>query len=172
MEEQQFVREFINQSIRHLDENTPRIKICLDELSEEEVWRRPNVSSNSIGNLILHLCGNMTQYIISSLGGIEDRRERDLEFSTTSGYNKKELLEKLTSTVSQCKRVIKDLSGGELLKVRSVQGFNHSGTGIIIHVVEHYSYHTGQIAFWTKLLKDKDLGFYAGQDLNVKNRNT
>ena len=64
---------------------------------------------------------------------------------------------------------IRNLSEEDLLKVRSVQGFEHSGTGIIIHVVEHYSYHTGQIAFWTKLLKDKDLGFYAGHDLNKKN---
>jgi len=172
MEKQQFVKEFINQSIRHLDENTPRIKKCLEELSEEEIWKRPNRSSNSVGNLILHLCGNMTQYIISSLGGIEDERERDLEFSTSSGFSKQELLEKLTSTVSHCTRIIQDLSEEELLKVRSVQGFNHSGTGIIIHVVEHYSYHTGQIAFWTKLLKDKDLGFYAGLDLNIKNRKT
>ena len=51
----------------------------------------------------------------------------------------------------------------------SVQGFQLSGIGIVVHVVEHYSYHTGQISFWTKQLKNKDLRFYAGLDLNVQN---
>ena len=162
--------EFKEQSIQRMLENGPRIRKCLGALSEDEVWKRPNESSNSVGNLILHLCGNMTQYIISSLGGEEDLRERDIEFSTRSGYSKEELVTKLESTVEDCVGVIKGLSEEQLLKRRSVQGFEYSGIGNIIHVVEHYSYHTGQIAFWTKLLKDKDLGFYAGLDLNKKNK--
>lgn len=169
MIESQLADEIIRQSSLKMKENTPRIEKCLGELSEEEIWKRPNESSNSVGNLILHLCGNMTQYIISSLGGVEDLRQRDLEFSAKSGLAKSELLDKLKTTVDQCVVTIRNLSEEDLLKVRSVQGFEHSGTGIIIHVVEHYSYHTGQIAFWTKLLKDKDLGFYAGHDLNKKN---
>jgi len=56
--------------------------------------------------------------------------------------------------------------------VRSVQGFSFSGVGVIIHAVEHYSYHTGQIAFWVKQLKEKDLGFYNGTDLNIKNNDS
>lgn len=138
-------------------------------MSEDEVWKRPNESSNSIGNLILHLCGNIRQYINSSLGGQEDTRERDKEFETQGGSTKTELFEKLSSTVDEAVQVIKSMDEDKLLKVRSVQGFSYSGVGNIIHSVEHYSYHTGQIAFWTKLLKDKDLGFYAEVDLNVKN---
>jgi uncharacterized damage-inducible protein DinB len=65
--------------------------------------------------------------------------------------------------------VIKNIKEDELLPPRSVQGFNYSAIGIIIHVVEHYSYHTGQIIFWTKLLKNRDMGFYAGVDLNRRN---
>lgn len=162
--------EFIDQAVFRLEENTPRIKKCLEELTEEEVWKRPNDSSNSVGNLILHLCGNITQYIISSLGEKEDERERDKEFETRGGFTKDELFEKLSSTVDEAVEVIKEMDEKKLLKVRSVQGFEYSGVGNIIHVVEHYSYHTGQIAFWTKLLKDRDLGFYAGVDLNVKNK--
>jgi len=169
MNKLEITKEFINQSIEKLNENGPRIQICLDQLSEEEIWKSPNKSSNSVGNLILHLCGNITQYIISSLGKEEDERQRDKEFSLQSGYSKSELMMMLNSTVNKSIEVISDVTDEALLQVRSVQGFHHSGIGIIIHVVEHYSYHTGQIAFWTKLLKDRDLGFYAGLDLNKKN---
>ncbi|MBK7935926.1 MAG: DUF1572 family protein [Lewinellaceae bacterium] len=164
------LQELRAQIILRLEENTPRIEKCLAELTEAEVWQRPNLASNSIGNLILHLCGNITQYAISSLGNLPDARNRDAEFAAMGGFSKAELLEKLRATVRQAVRTIRQASDAELLHVRSVQGFNMSGIGIIVHVCEHYSYHTGQIAFWTKLLKDKDLGFYAGLDLNVKNK--
>jgi len=157
------------QIIFHLEENTPRIEKCLDELTEAEVWQRPNPASNSIGNLILHLCGNITQYAISSLGNRPDARDRDAEFAAAGGFTKAELLARLRATVALAVDVIREADEAELLRVRAVQGFRKSGIGIIVHVCEHYSYHTGQIAFWTKLLKNKDLGFYAGLDLNVKN---
>lgn len=166
---QSIVEEFIEQAIKRLQENTPKIKTCLDELTEEEIWQQPNPSSNSVGNMILHLCGNITQYILSSLGGAEDKRERDKEFSTQGGLNKKELFDKLQSTFTQAVFVIGNVSPEKMLLKRSVQGYQLSAIGIIIHVVEHYSYHTGQIIFWTKLLKDKDLGFYFNVDLNKKN---
>ena len=163
------LQELSAQIIFRLEENTPRIEKCLAELTEVEIWQRPNLASNSIGNLILHLCGNITQYAISSLGNLPDARNRDAEFAALGGFSKDELLEKLRTTVRQAVKTIRLASDAELLRVRAVQGFNMSGIGIIVHVCEHYSYHTGQIAFWTKLLKDKDLGFYAGLDLNVKN---
>ncbi len=162
-------QEFREQAIFRMEENTPRVARCLDLLAAEQVWQRPNASSNSIGNLILHLCGNIDQYIYASLGGHPDTRTREVEFSATEGWSKEELLEKLGTTVSRATGIISTISQAELERVRPVQGFDLSGVGIVIHVVEHYSYHTGQIAFWTKLLKDEDLGFYAGIDLNVHN---
>lgn len=161
--------EFIHEAISRFEENTPKIKKCFDELSEEEIWQRPNPSSNSIGNIVVHLCGNITQYILSSLGNVEDKRERDKEFSIRGGLNKKELYDKLKSTVDEAASVVQNMDRTDLLRKRSVQGYELSAIGIIIHVVEHYSYHTGQIIFWTKLLKDKDMGFYANIDLNKKN---
>lgn len=161
--------EFTEQAIFRMNENTPKIKKCLQKLTEEEVWQRPNKSSNSVGNLILHLCGNIRQYIISSIGEKADTRERDLEFSTREGFTKNELLERLTTTVEEAINIIKSITESDLMKRRSVQGFDSSSLGNILQVVEHYSYHTGQIIFWTKLLKDKDLGFYAHVDLNKKN---
>jgi uncharacterized damage-inducible protein DinB len=82
---------------------------------------------------------------------------------------KLELLKRLTATVEEAKTCICKMTGAELLRVRTVQGYHLSGIRIIIHVTEHYSYHTGQIAFWTKCLQDRDLHFYAGVDLNAKN---
>lgn len=166
-----FSTEFIAQSISRFEENTPKIEKCLSELSEDELWRRPNASSNSAGNIILHLCGNITQYILSSLGNIEDKRERDKEFTSTRVLNKAELLEKLRSTIRGAVKIMRSLNDDDLLQRHSVQGYDLSAIGIIIHVVEHYSYHTGQIIYWTKLIKDKDLGFYASVDLNKRNEN-
>ena len=166
---EEFVKELTDQSITRIDENTQKLIICLNELEEAETWKRPNQHSNSVGNIILHLCGNIRQYVISSLGQMEDIRERDKEFSADGGYSKSELLKKLSDTVEQAKNIIKNISETELLRKRQVQGFTLSGIGIIIHVTEHYSYHTGQIIFWTKLLKDKDLGLYANINLNAKN---
>ena len=164
-----FAKEFVEQSVSHLNQNTPRIIKCLAQLSEEEVWHRLNENSNSIGNLILHLCGNIRQYAISSLGNVPDNRIRDLEFYTREGYSKSELIEKLTQTVDDAVMVINCSTKTNLLQPRLVQGFNLTGIGIIIHVTEHYSYHTGQIAYYTKMVKDRDLGFYANVNLNVKN---
>jgi len=166
---QNIPEELLQQSILRIDENLVKVEKCLDELKEEEIWQRSNESSNSIGNLILHLCGNITQYIISSLGNAKDIRERDLEFNATGGLSKSELYEKLTDVAYEAKNVIREINLEDLTAIRSVQGFKMSGIGIIIHVVEHFSYHTGQIAFWTKMIKNIDLGFYNDLDLNQKN---
>ena len=158
----------INATYR-IDESMRMIVKSLEYVDDVDIWKKPNPSSNSIGNLILHLCGNITQYIISSLGHKADLRKRDEEFSTEGGANKTELMSKLEKVINEAKEVIDQAGKEDLMKVREVQGFNLSGIGIIIHVVEHLSYHTGQIAYWIKLLKDKDLGFYDGVDLNIKN---
>ncbi|MFS4455498.1 DinB family protein [Maribacter sp. 2304DJ31-5] len=163
------VEEFVSNTIYRLDENTRMISISLENLTDEDIWKRPNESSNSMGNLILHLCGNITQYVISSLGETEDTREREIEFNTRFGFTKADLLEKLVHTVEKAKLTIKRTSKEQWLKKRMVQGFHFSGIGVALHAVEHYSYHTGQIAFWTKQLKNKDLEFYKGMDLNIKN---
>jgi hypothetical protein len=163
------INEIRSQIIHRIGLNAPRIKICLDLITEEDLWKRPNETSNSIGNLILHLCGNMTQYVISSLGNEPDIRDRDKEFSTAGGMSREECFSKLHHTVSKVINVIHNAAEEDLTKVRSVQGFDCSGIGIIVHVTEHFSYHTGQIATLAKLFSNKDLGFYRGYDLNKKN---
>jgi uncharacterized damage-inducible protein DinB len=162
--------EFIAQAIFRMQENTPRIEKCLQLLSEENVWKKPNEAGNSVGNLITHLCGNITQYIISSLGNMEDNRLRDEEFSVKGGYTKEQLFKKLAVTIEDAVRIMQTLDESELMHIRSVQCFQLSAIGSILHVAEHYSYHTGQIALITKLITNEDLGFYAGYDLNKKNQ--
>ncbi|MBL7826072.1 MAG: DUF1572 family protein [Saprospiraceae bacterium] len=150
-----------------MQENPPRILQCLGELTEDEVWKRPNENSNSVGNLILHLCGNIRQYGIASLGHQPDHRVRDAEFEARGGFSKDELQKRLETTVSEAFEVIRSTTDEEMMRVRTVQGFQMSGIGICVHICEHLSYHTGQIAFWTKLLRNKDLAFYGGINLNV-----
>ena len=161
-----FREEVVKNACYRMDENLRMVKIALDKLTEAQLWQKPNSTLNSVGNLILHLCGNMTQYGIASLEGAEDKRQRDLEFSTEGGFSRTELLEKLSTTVQTVKSTFRTVSRQRLLQVAPVQGFQLSGTGNMIHVVEHFSYHTGQIAFWVKQLKDEQLGFYEGLDLS------
>lgn len=167
--EKELQEELVWNAGYRMNESLRMIKICLDQLPEKAIWQKPNESANSIGNLILHLCGNITQYGIASIQNLEDNRQRDEEFSISSGYTKEELIQKLTDTVDEAKRVFYEAPLEELLRKRNVQGFNFSGVGNMIHVTEHLSYHTGQIALWTKLLNNEDLGFYEGVNLNVKN---
>jgi len=162
--------EIIKESVFRMNENTPRIAKCLAQLNEYQVWQRPNDVSNSIANLILHLCGNITQYIQSSLGGQMDLRMRDLEFESREGFDKAELMAQLNQTVTEAIEVIEQTSEAELLRVRPVQAYQMSGMGCLLHVVEHYSYHTGQIAFYTKLLTASGLGFYDGVDLTRRDQ--
>jgi uncharacterized damage-inducible protein DinB len=164
-----FRKEFIEQTLKSIDENTSKIKACMKQLDEKDIWFRHNEHVNSVGNIILHLCGNIRQWIISSLGGAPDIRERDIEFSTMGGFTKEELASRWQDTMQEAVTVITDTSPENLLRRRVVQGSAHSGIGIIIHVTEHYSYHTGQIIFLTKLFKNIDMGFYAGTDLNKRN---
>src|SRR6056297_3303858 len=121
---EQLVEEFIKNALYRMDESTRMIKKSLIEISDEELWKRPNSSLNSIANLLFHICGNMTQYIISSLGEVEDKRNRDLEFSQRKYACKADLLEKLEDTVNTAKRVIFDATIEQFLKTRSVQGFS------------------------------------------------
>ncbi|MEM8509669.1 MAG: DinB family protein [Bacteroidota bacterium] len=164
-----FQEEFIGNSCFRMEESLRMIRISLDTISEEEVWQKPNPALNSIGNLILHLCGNITQYGIASLRGSADERNRDSEFAMQGGISKEKLFAKLYATVEEAKATFRNTKVNRLLEQRKVQGFTFSGIGNIVHVVEHFSYHTGQIAFLVKLLREDQLGFYDGHDLNQLN---
>ena len=162
--------DFKEQSIYRIKESHMRIIACLDWVDESQIWLKPNSALNSMGNLVLHLCGNITQYIISTLGGAPDHRNRDTEFAATGGKTKSELKAMFNIVIEQSIACINNANDAELTGLKKVQVYELTGVGIIIHVTEHLSYHTGQIAFLTKLLLEKDLGFYAGLNLNQKHQ--
>lgn len=161
--------DFKENAIFRLDENVRMISIALSKIGEDEIWVKQNQALNTLGNQLLHICGNMTQYIISGLGGTPDDRDRDLEFAIEEGFTRDELLQKLLLTVHSATIIIQDVTPDNLLNKKLVQGFKLSGTGIILHAIEHFSYHTGQIATQVKLIVDEPLNFYDGHNLNKLN---
>lgn len=160
MSETTIDRLFLDFSANKLQELAPRIETCLGRLSEEQVWARGQENENAVGNLVLHLCGNVRQWIISSIGGEPDRRQRDGEFAARGGTSKQQLLERLHTTVEEAVSVIRALPAERLPERRVIQGYEGSVLEAIYHVVEHFSMHTGQIIFATKMLTSADLGFY------------
>lgn len=137
----------------------PRIVRCLAMLSAQDVWWRPHASSNSIGNLILHLNGNVRQWIVAGLGSAPDWRERDKEFAARGPLARHKLLAQLTTTVGTACRVISRLTPADLARPRTIQGYHVTGLEALVHVTEHFAYHTGQIILITKMRRRKDLGF-------------
>ncbi|MEQ9423468.1 MAG: DinB family protein [Cyclobacteriaceae bacterium] len=149
------------------DEFVPRIKKCCDQLTLDEIWKRPNSNLVSVGNLILHLCGNVSQYILFGLGGLPDNRKRQEEFDFNEQLSKIELYDKLDHLMDDVSLVLDKLEPKILTQQITVQGMNYSGFGILMHVVEHFSYHVGQITWFTKLIKDVDMKYYGDKDLNI-----
>jgi uncharacterized damage-inducible protein DinB len=137
----------------------PRVCDSLELLSDEEVWWRANDASNSVGNLVLHLCGNMRQWIVSGLGGMEFKRDRDREFSEKGPLERTELIEKISGAVRDSSRVIARLSEADLVKHYDIQGYAVTGYEAVIHVTTHFGYHAGQIIYVAKMKRGKDLGF-------------
>ncbi len=149
-----------------LAEFLPRLEAAVARLSDEDLWRRPNEASNSVGNLVLHLEGNVRQWIVSGLGGAPDTRKRRREFEVRGPLPRAEILGVLRSAVEEADRVIAGLDPGELRRVRRVQAFEVDGFEILVHVVEHFSCHLGQIVYAVKAARNEDLGFYAGVALD------
>ena len=160
--------EFKTQSNYRIQESYHKIASCMQLLSEAEIWFSPNAQLNSVGNLVQHLCGNITQYILSTLGKQADHRNRNAEFAISGTKSKQALLQDLQEVIDKSIAIIDALSEDALKEQYQVQVYQLSGIGIVLHVTEHLSYHTGQIAMLTKLITQKDLGFYAGLDLNKK----
>lgn len=138
-----------------------RIDDCLKRLTAEQIWTRKSDNENAVGNIVLHLCGNVRQWIISGVGGQPDVRDRDSEFAARGGMEPAQLAAKLKSTVGEASIVIRHLPVARLGERKVIQKiYDTTLMEAIYHVVEHFAQHTGQIIFATKLLTGDDLGFF------------
>lgn len=145
---------------RLLDEQLPRLRRCAELLGDARIWRRPHRHGNSVGNLLLHLVGNTTQWILATFGAVDDRRERAAEFAAEGGRSVAELLALMEQTYVRAVAVVEGLSVAELLRPRLVQGYQETGLSVVLHVLEHCAGHAYQIYAATKQALDVDLRFY------------
>ena len=150
-------------------EYLPKIRRCLESLAEEDVWWRPNEGSNSVGNLVVHLCGNVRQWIVSGVGGRQDVRERAKEFAADGTYDgvvmrSGNLLDLLERTLTDVDEVLAGCTPEDLSRRAVFQGNELTVLEGVFHAVEHFSTHTGQIVYVTKLRTERDLRFYEVED--------
>ena len=152
---------FLDHAAKRLETYGGRITACTSKLSPDQIWMRGSENQNAIGNLILHMEGNVRQWILSGVGDAPDRRERDAEFAARGGLEPAELIARLQETVERAAALIRSLPHSGLTEPRSIQGFDVTVLDAIFHVIEHFSGHTSQIIFVTKMLTGEDLGFYS-----------
>jgi uncharacterized damage-inducible protein DinB len=145
-------RRFLAEAERYFEQYLGKIRDCVALLDEQQVWWRPNEACNSVGNLLLHLRGNLSQWVLATLGGEAYERHRGEEFRARGGAPKAELVDGLAETVAAVRSVLRGLDTDALARPHHVQGYDTDGAGIVFHVVEHMSYHTGQIVAATKQL--------------------
>ena len=150
-------QDFLNFSAAQLTQLSGRIQDCLGRLSSDQIWMRNTDNENSVGNLVLHLCGNVGQWIGSGVGGKPDTRQRDAEFAARGNA---ELRNRLDTAVSEAAAIIRNLPIARLPEKTTIQKYDVTLMEAIYHVVEHFAQHTGQIIFATKLLTGQDLGYY------------
>jgi hypothetical protein len=127
-----------------------RVKHCLGQLTDEQVWRRPQPSLNSIGNLILHLCGNLRQWVVAGVGGAADARDRPAEFAQRGPIPKAEVLATLDAVVGEARGVLGGLTARQLLEVRRIQGFDVTALAAVFDSVPHFRGHTQEIVHMTR----------------------
>lgn len=151
---------FVQYSADKLAQLASRIQDCLGKLSNEQIWTRGSESENAVGNLVLHLCGNLNQWIGSGVAGKPDTRVREREFTARGDVAATDLRDRLRRSVDEAVAIIRGLSAARLEEKIEVQKYNVTVLEAVYHVIEHFSQHTGQILFATKLLTRQDLGYY------------
>ncbi len=151
---------FLSFSVRKLKLLWSRIDDCLSRLTDEQVWARSGENANAIGNLVLHLCGNVRQWTTSGIAGAPDIRQRDAEFAAREGASAPELRSLLKKTVDDGTAIIERLSPERMVQSVTIQKYELTVLEAVYTVIEHFAQHTGQIIFATKLYSGADLGYY------------
>ena len=153
--------DFLRVSRQQLQVRLQRIETCLGRLSDDQIWSRRHEVENAVGNLVLHLCGNISQWIGGGVGGAPVSRDRDAEFARREPLPADDLARRLRTVVREADTVLAGLTPNDLVEPRRIQGYDVTVLHAIYHVVEHLAEHTGQIIWATKGLTGEGLGFYA-----------
>jgi hypothetical protein len=153
--------EFLEYSAGKLELYLSRIEACVDKLTPEQIWARQSENENAVGNLVLHLEGNIRQWISGGVGGQPDVRDRHAEFEARMGASGAELKARLRATVEEAIGVVRSVPAGRLSERIEPQGYNVSVLEAIYQVVQHLAGHAFQIILLTKLFTHQDLGFFA-----------
>jgi hypothetical protein len=148
---------FLDYSCRKLESMTDNLRVCLGKLSDAQIWERHGAHENSVGNLVLHLCGNMREWVVAGVGGALDVRRRDEEFSTEGGMDGEELMGRFSVTVDEALKVIAAVPASRLVEIVHPQGHTVSVLAAIYQVVGHVQQHVGQIILLTKQMTATDL---------------
>ncbi|HNQ12084.1 MAG TPA: DinB family protein [Bacteroidia bacterium] len=157
------IQEF---KVRVFDESMQRILTCIDLLHENQLHLKIHENGNSVGNLVLHLCGNARQWIVASFGFEKDIRVRQEEFDAKGPFRKEDLKKRLMTLKNDLQKCLDQIDVSVLIKNYRIQSFEVSGLSALIHVIEHFSYHTGQITLICKYLSGKETGYYSGIKLD------
>ena len=152
--------DFLRVSIHQLRTRVRRIEACLEQLTDDQIWTRRHEVENAVGNLVLHLCGNIRQWIVGGVGGQSVNRDRDAEFAQREPLSAVELTSRLRSVAREAEVVLDRLALADLPKVRRIQGYEVTVLHAVYHVIEHLAEHCGQVIWATKGLTGRDLGFY------------
>jgi enamine deaminase RidA (YjgF/YER057c/UK114 family)/uncharacterized damage-inducible protein DinB len=143
-----------------LTEYRAKLRLAVEALPEEAIWRRHNETSNSVGNLLLHLNGNVRQWLLSGVGRAPDDRNRASEFSADGIASGKDLLARLNETLDDVNRVLGSMPHDTLLEQRTIQGRELTVLDALFMCVEHFSYHLGQIILIAKSIAPGAIQFY------------
>jgi hypothetical protein len=153
--------DFLSYAADKLSQLCGRVETCLGKLTPDQIWMRGTENQNAVGNLVLHLNGNVRQWILSGVGGKPNVRVRDEEFSARGGELPEALARRLRESVDNAIELIKTLPPARLAERTTIQGHDVTVLQAIFHVVEHFSGHTSQVIFITKMCTGEDLGFYS-----------
>lgn len=152
---------FLDRSRYYLGVEYPaKISAAIRSMPADRLWWRPNPMANSAGNLVLHLAGNVRQWVVSGIGGAPDTRQRDEEFASSGGWEPDALLSRLHDAVQAADQVLAHLDPQSLGNVRTIQGRATTVFSAIYHVVEHFGGHTGQIILLAKQFTPGAVRFY------------
>lgn len=151
-----------------LEQYWPRLRAAVSPLTPEQLNWRPNEACNSIANLILHLSGNVRQWLVASFNREQDHRDRPAEFAERRLLSAGPLLDPLAATMEEAAAVLARLTPADLTARYEIQGYHVSGLDAVYQVVEHFGLHYGQIVYIAKSLTAADLGFY--RELNATGR--